>query len=134
MPKPFLSVRTASCLATLVCAVAAFTLAARAQDPAIASVLNGAAPALAQPAPSACPKPVYPAEAKQAHWTGVSTVAFLIDVDGAVRDTRVLKSSGHAVLDDAVLATLKACTFRPATRNGHLVEAWQPVQFAWDLD
>lgn len=130
MPMPFLSVRTASCLATLVCALAAFTLAARAQDPALAS----ATPAHAQSAPSACPKPVYPPEAKQAHWTGVSTVAFLIDVDGGVRDTRVLKSSGHAVLDEAVLATLKACAFTPSTKNGHRVEAWQPVQFVWTLD
>jgi protein TonB len=132
---PFLSGRTVSCLAILACALAALTLAARAEDPKGATPgASAATPAFTQPAPTNCPKPVYPAEAKQAHWTGVSTVAFLISTDGSVRDARVLRSSGHAVLDDATVSALKGCAFRPAMKNGHTVESWQPLQYVWALD
>jgi len=137
MLKPFLSVRTASCLAALAFTLAAFTLAARAEDPARAATLAAvpAAPgAHPWPASTTCPRPEYPKEAMQAHWTGVSTVAFLIDTEGKVRNAKVLKSSGHDILDDAALTTLKNCAFRPAMKQGHPVEAWQPIQFVWTLE
>jgi TonB family protein len=133
MLKPFLSVPTASCIAGLAFALVAFTLAARAEDPARATA-TAAAPA-AHPGPSVttCPRPEYPKEAMQAHWTGVSTVAFLIDTDGKVRNAKVLKSSGHDILDDAALITLQGCAFSPTMKNGRPVEAWQPIQFVWTL-
>jgi len=135
MLKPFLSVRTASCIAGLAFALAAFTLVARAEDPARANTATAATPAAHPgPAPTTCPRPVYPKEALQAHWTGVSTVAFLIDTDGKVRNAKVLKSSGHDMLDDAALTTLQGCAFRPTMKNGRPVEAWQPIQFVWTLE
>jgi TonB family protein len=134
MLKPFLSVRTASCLTALSFALVAFTLAARAEDPARAATATAAAPAAHPwPASTTCPRPEYPKEAMQAHWTGVSTVAFLIDTEGKVRNAKVLKSSGHDILDDAALTTLQGCAFRPAMKNGRPVEAWQPIQFVWTL-
>lgn len=126
MPMPILSGRTASCLGALVCSLAALTFAARAQSPA--------ASAAAHPSSSAtCPRPDYPKDAMQAHWTGVSTIAFLVGADGNVRDAKILKSSGHESLDTAALTTLGACPFKPTVKNGHPVESWQPVQFAWTL-
>jgi len=65
--------------------------------------------------------------------SGVSTMAFLVGSDGAVREARLLKSSGHAILDQAAQAALRLCRFTPARKNGEPVAAWQPVQYAWAL-
>jgi TonB family protein len=87
-----------------------------------------------QPLPGEdCAAPVYPPEAVQARMSGVSMMAFLVGSDGKVRETRLLKSSGYAILDQAAEAALKLCRFKPTTKNGHTVAAWQPVQYAWSL-
>jgi protein TonB len=87
-----------------------------------------------QPLPGEdCARPVYPAEALQARMSGVSMMAFLVGSDGKVRETRLLKSSGYTILDQAAEAALKLCRFKPAVKNGHTVAAWQPVQYAWSL-
>jgi protein TonB len=80
-----------------------------------------------------CAPPVYPQEALQARMSGVSMMAFLVGSDGAVRESRLLKSSGYAILDQAAEAALKLCRFKPALKNGQTVAAWQPVQYAWSL-
>jgi protein TonB len=78
-----------------------------------------------------CARPAYPPEAAAARMSGVSMMAFLVGSDGIVRDARLLKSSGYAILDQAAEAALKLCRFKPALKNGHTVAAWQPVQYAW---
>jgi TonB family protein len=65
--------------------------------------------------------------------SGVSMMAFLVGSDGAVRESRLLKSSGYAILDQAAEAALRLCRFRPALKNGQPAAAWQPVQYAWSL-
>jgi protein TonB len=80
-----------------------------------------------------CASPVYPQEALQARMSGVSMMAFLVGSDGTVRESRLLKSSGYAILDQAADAALRLCRFKPALKNGHTVAAWQPVQYAWSL-
>jgi protein TonB len=80
-----------------------------------------------------CAPPVYPQEALQARMSGVSMMAFLVGSDGTVRESRLLKSSGYAILDHAAEAALRLCRFKPTLKNGHTVAAWQPVQYAWSL-
>ena len=65
--------------------------------------------------------------------SGVSMMAFLVGSDGTVREARLLKSSGHAILDQAAEAALRLCRFRPTLKDGQPVAAWQPVQYAWAL-
>jgi protein TonB len=118
--------------------MALLTLAGCVQSP---SSRTAAAPAQPQPQPQPqpqqpgqdCPPPVYPAEALQARMSGVSTMAFLVGSDGVVREARLLKSSGHAILDQAAQAALRLCRFTPVVKNGHPVAAWRPVQYAWAL-
>jgi protein TonB len=86
-----------------------------------------------QPPGENCAPPVYPPEAVQARMTGVSMMAFLVGSDGTVRESRLLKSSGYAILDRTAEAALRLCRFKPALKNGHTVAAWQPVQYAWSL-
>ncbi|KEZ06817.1 hypothetical protein GQ57_05350 [Burkholderia sp. MSh2] len=49
----------------------------------------------------------YPAEARRAGQGGEVTVGGVVLPDGTLSDVTVLKSSGHAVLDDAVTAAFK---------------------------
>jgi TonB family protein len=86
------------------------------------------------PKTKTCSKPVYPREAIRNEWTGVSRIAFLIGVDGQVKDAKVVKSSGHPILDEAAMSALSTCQFKPGTQDGKPVEAWQPVQYVWSLD
>jgi len=60
-------------------------------------------------------------------------MAFLVGSDGTVRESRLLKSSGYAILDRTAEAALRLCRFKPTLKNGHTVAAWQPVQYAWSL-
>jgi TonB family protein len=108
------------------------------QSPASDRTTAAATAAQAQPAlsqqPSVaqdCTPPAFPAGAQQARMSGVSMMAFLVGSDGAVRETRLLKSSGYAVLDEAAQAALKLCRFRPTLKDGQAVAAWQPVQYVW---
>lgn len=101
----------------------------------LAAISLNAAAQTAAPAPpetplpkKTCARPVYPAG------TGTSTIAFLIGVDGLVKDARVLKSSGHDILDEAAKSALELCQFKPARENGKPVQSWQPVQYVWTLE
>jgi len=117
----------------LFCMTALALLTGCVQSPA---TRTAAVPAQAQQPPMPgedCAPPVYPPEAMQARMTGVSMMAFLVGSDGTVRESRLLKSSGYAILDRTAEAALRLCRFKPALKNGHTVAAWQPVQYAWSL-
>ena len=80
-----------------------------------------------------CAKPHYPAEAVKAGREGTVTLAFEIGVDGKVVESKVRKSSGYADLDEAARTGIALCTFKPASENGKLVQAWVPIQYVWTL-
>ena len=81
-----------------------------------------------------CAKPEYPKSSLRNEETGVSTISFLIGVDGRVMDSKITKSSGFRDLDKAAQAALGKCHFKAATENGAPVQAWQPVQYVWTLE
>jgi protein TonB len=83
---------------------------------------------------SRCAKPAYPIDALRAEAAGVVTMRFLIGADGAVLDTKLVKSSGNASLDQAAIDALSKCRFKPTTVDGKLVEHWQEVKYTWTLD
>jgi protein TonB len=109
---------------------------------------HAAAPAPVQmaatpaPAPPAPPKPkgitapvsigishncgrAYPAVAQRLNQQGITTVRFTVNTDGSVSNVRVVKSSGHEMLDDAATGCASAWRYRPALENG------QPVPASW---
>jgi protein TonB len=58
----------------------------------------------------------YPPEALRNHWEGTVVADLTIDVHGAVSECRIVRSSGHQVLDDATCNLIKSrATFKPAT-------------------
>jgi len=80
-----------------------------------------------------CAKPDYPKEARRRGSQGTTTVRFLIDTDGSVAQSTILKSSGDLSLDEAARSALSKCRFKPAVIDGQPQRAWVPVQYVWSL-
>ena len=74
--------------------------------------------------------PDYPPEAKASEMEGTVVVQALVDVDGTVADTKVVKSVPE--LDAAAVAAVLQWTFKPALSNGKPVASWVavPVKFS----
>jgi protein TonB len=77
------------------------------------------------------PAPRYPPASRRAREEGEVLVRVLIDVDGRPGEVRILRSSGHARLDDAALEAVRAALFRPYVADGHARAAYVrvPVEF-----
>lgn len=115
---------------TLVLSLACFAAdGAMAQSPAAADQ-PAYHPFAGQPT---CAKPEWPAASLAARATGTVTLHLLIDVDGKVVDTKVLRSSGHEALDEAARSGISKCRFNPGLKDGKPGKAWLMMQYAWTL-
>jgi len=78
------------------------------------------------------PAPRYPPASRRAREEGEVLVRVLIDVDGRPSELRILRSSGHARLDDAAVEAVRAALFRPYVAAGRARAAYVrvPVEFA----
>jgi TonB family protein len=81
------------------------------------------------PKPIRSPRPVYPSAAFKARIEGNVLVEVLIDAQGRVSRSRVIRSTPG--LDEAALATVRQWLFQPAVKNGQpcATLAHIPVQF-----
>ena len=78
------------------------------------------------------PPPPYPAQAIRDGIGGVVELEILVDIDGQPLEARVVRSSGHRLLDQSARRTvLTRWKFRPAMRNGQPVQALGrvPIEF-----
>lgn len=78
------------------------------------------------------PLPEYPAIALKRRWQGEVSLRALIGKQGEVLDVSINSSSGHAVLDNTALNTVRHWKFHPA-RNGNeniQREVLCPIRFA----
>lgn len=83
--------------------------------------------------PPSCTVPEWPREALRYEIEGTTTLQFRIGPDGAVRKAQVMQGSGWSILDQAALAGLARCRFKPgldAAREGTEF----PIQYAWTLE
>ena len=73
--------------------------------------------------------PAYPLAARKAGVSGTVIVQALVDKQGRVRDTRVMKSV--PMLDAAAVAAVRRWVFKPARARGQPVAVWVavPVRF-----
>ena len=53
------------------------------------------------------PPPMYPGIAQRNHYEGTVTIEIAVDASGAITETKVFKSSGFSVLDEAALEVVK---------------------------
>lgn len=77
------------------------------------------------------PAPVYPEYARERGWEGTVVLKVLVTSDGKVGEIHVGRSSGHRILDDSALSTVRKWQFQPA-RAGHMTfSSWIkiPVRF-----
>jgi len=81
-----------------------------------------------------CSKPEYPPESLKLGEEGISLIGFLVRADGTVARAVVLNSSGSADLDRETMAALSKCPFKPLTKDGQPVEAWEQVMYLWAMD
>ncbi len=97
--------------------------------PAAPSVVTAAAARM-----DSCAKPRYPAASERLQEEGTVTLKFLISENGQVLSGVVEKSSGYKRLDDAALAALSLCKFRPATVDGKPKQEWSNLRYRWELN
>jgi TonB family protein len=81
-----------------------------------------------------CAKPQYPKESLRHEQQGRVTLAFLIDTDGKVSESRIEKSSGFPLLDMAAQQGIEKCSFKPGLENGEPAKSWLKMQYVWVLD
>lgn len=80
-----------------------------------------------------CPKPVWPKEALRAEQTGTVALAYRVGADGKVLESRVEKSSGYPLLDEAARTGLQRCIFLPAIVDGRAEPSWLRMQYVWTM-
>ncbi|TNE39171.1 MAG: TonB family protein [Alphaproteobacteria bacterium] len=75
--------------------------------------------------------PVYPARALDLGQQGMVTLHARVQPDGRPDALKIVKSSGHRLLDMAALSAVKKWRFEPTSINGALVTSWVrvPVKF-----
>jgi protein TonB len=75
--------------------------------------------------------PVYPRRAIEMRAQGEALIGALLDPSGTPHDVRVLRSSGHQMLDRAALDAVGGWAFEPGRRAGQPVAARVeiPVRF-----
>jgi protein TonB len=78
------------------------------------------------------PPPVYPAIAQQARVQGTVILEATIDVDGSVRDVKVLRSI--PLLDQAAIDAVREWKYSPTILNGNPVPVIMTVTVTFTLN
>lgn len=81
-----------------------------------------------------CARAPYPAMLRERGIQGELTLRVHVTADGRAAQVLLLASSGWRLFDEAALAQVRACRFRPAQVDGRAVADWVelPVRFALD--
>lgn len=114
----------------------AFTLAlaissARSESDDVAGKVTLTAPKIMF---SSCEKPHWPTESLAREETGMVILALRVAADGHVKETVLLRSSGHALLDNSAMEALSRCKFTPGTIAGQPNELWSDMIYQWSLE
>ena len=80
------------------------------------------------------PKPAYPALARKRNWQGTVVLAIMVLENGTVGQVTIHKSSGHEMLDNSALKTVKTWHFLPGMKNGIPVSMEVQVPILFKLD
>jgi len=80
------------------------------------------------------PVPEYPLIARKRGYQGTVVLEVLVTREGKVKELTLSASSGHSVLDQAALASVKTWLFDPGTRGGAKVDMWVKVPVRFQLE
>jgi protein TonB len=102
-------------------------------------IVKSAAPAPPKPKvisprlKAGCALPRYPQRSLDSGEEGLVVFQFLIGLDGGVKDSVLVQTSGHERLDDAAKKAFQKCKFTPGLVNGAPAQAWVRQPFRWRL-
>ncbi len=80
------------------------------------------------------PKPPYPPAARRRGIEGRVLVSALVRTDGTCGGVNLKQSSGHGLLDQSALDTVKRWRFLPAQRGARAVDSWVDIPIAFRLE
>ncbi|PKF63131.1 hypothetical protein CW745_06860 [Psychromonas sp. psych-6C06] len=78
-------------------------------------------------------KPLYPTEAKKAKLQGTATATFVVNMRGKTKQSKITHSSGHQILDNALLEFIDKERFMPALDGIEKVTSEQQLSFKYEL-
>jgi TonB family protein len=81
-----------------------------------------------------CVRPVWPKQSLLREEEGVVDVNFVVDIDGAVIKTKIRKSSGFPLLDQAAQQAIERCRFQPEYVDGKPAQTSQNLRYVWTLE
>lgn len=76
----------------------------------------------------------YPLASRRLQEQGRVDVRLLVDARGLPQQAQVVRSSGHARLDEAALAAVRATRFKPYTENGMPQPFWVVMPLVFELE
>ncbi|MCL7489140.1 MAG: energy transducer TonB [Desulfobulbaceae bacterium] len=78
------------------------------------------------------PPPPYPGKARHRRLEGTVILEVQVSSEGSVDDLRIKESSGHRILDQAAMSSVRKWVFEPGRRNGLRIAmtVLVPVRFA----
>ena len=79
------------------------------------------------------PAPVYSRISAKMRESGKAVVRVYIDEAGLPRDVQLASSTGFSRLDDAALAAVRNCRFKPYLENGSAVAGWAAIPIEFEL-
>ena len=79
------------------------------------------------------PAPVYSRISAKMRESGKALVRVFIDEAGLPRNVQLATSTGFARLDDAALAAVRNCRFKPYLENGVAVSGWASIPIEFEL-
>jgi protein TonB len=80
------------------------------------------------------PQLTYPPASRRQHEQGQVQVRVLVDARGLPQQAEVIRTSGHARLDAAALATARSTRFRPYTENGTALRFWVVMPLVFEIE
>lgn len=81
-----------------------------------------------------CEKPEFPTRWHSETDGGNVLVAFLVDSDGKVTESKVIESSGDVRVDRASVRAGARCNFKPGAKDGKATASWAQVRYSWVLN
>lgn len=76
----------------------------------------------------------YPSEAREQGLEGTVKVKVQVSASGGVSGASIVKSSGHSILDQSVLANVYDCNFEPAEKDGVPIASKVIIPVRFKLD
>jgi protein TonB len=81
-----------------------------------------------------CDKPEYPVSWQESGDGRDVTVAFLVDPNGKVLESKIVQSSGMGRIDRASANAGARCKFNPGAKDGQAATTWAKVRYTWIVD